>query len=138
MSTPIKYSVDLSGPFFHGNPGDKLGKRIRQMHEGLAQEGQRLVRQGLGVAQSRRYPIGVGGGRVSEHVIGRVESLAGKEWRASAVISVNNHGLSAARGISVMAAASSLEGRIHPFRKTALALGRSRAVLTADLTKDIS
>jgi hypothetical protein len=139
MSNAIKYHVELDGPFFQGDPGQKLGARIRQMHSGLAQEGQRLVRQALQAGQSGRQPMrGVSPNRVAEHVIGRVESLTGKGWRASAVISVNNSGLSARGGISLMAAASLLEGRFHPFRRTALALGRSRAVLSANLTRDIN
>jgi len=133
----VRLSVDLSGPFFQGDPGAKLGDNIRRMMAGLAEEGQRLVMGELRAGESSRQALGMGLGRVSDHVRGRVKSLTGKQWKASAVISVNNSGLSAAQGIKLMAAASGLEARFKPFRRTTLAIGRSRKILSANLAQGL-
>lgn len=128
-----KLTVDLSGPFFQRDPGLTLRGNIERMMEGLAEEGERLVRTDLGRGEGQRYPLGLGLGRVRQHAIGRVRSLQGKKWRASAVISVNNSGLTQKQGIKLMAAASYLESRLHSFRRTSSAVRRARAVVTANL-----
>jgi hypothetical protein len=136
---PEPLTVELTGPFFEHDPGKTLRGNIEQMMEGVAEEGQRLVRSVLAAGESTREPIArLSPDRVSQHAIGRVRSLSGKKWRATAVISVNNSGLSRVQGISLMAAASSLEGRFHAFRRTASAIRRARAILNADLTKGLT
>lgn len=130
----VKLEVDLSGPFFTRNPGLTLRGNIARMMEGIASEGERLVRQDLARGESARATIRRLGDRVSGHAIGRVTSLSGKHWLATAVLSVNNRGYSRAQGISLMAAASSLESRQHSFRRVAQAIRRSRVILNANLT----
>jgi len=134
----VKLSVELSGPFFQRDPARTMGENIQAMLEGLAEEGEGLVRTVLTAGESSRAPIArIPSDRVSEHVVGRVHSLSGKHWTSTAIISVNNSGFSRSQGISLMAAAAGLEARLHAFRRTATALRRARSVLTANLTKGI-
>lgn len=135
--TATSVSIDLSGPFFQRDPGKTLRRNITKMVQGLAEEGERSARAAFQSGEGGRRPISRLGGRVSEHIIGRTRSLSGRQWRASAVISVNNSGLSAREGVALMAAASVVEGRTHIFRGLARIVRQSRAVLYADLTKGL-
>lgn len=134
----IATSIDKTGPFFTHDPAKTFRANARVMLTALAEEGQEDVRVQLRQGEGSRAPIRLLGGRVSGHAIGRVRSLGGKPWALTAVISVNNSGFSARQGISLMAAAASLERRFHSFRRTASRLRSARAVNRAELTKGLN
>lgn len=136
MTRPVAITWEVRGPFFQGDAGRKFRENIQAWLEQIAEEGEDVVRAALSAGSGSRATIRrIPGDRVAEHVHGRVRSLTGKHWLANAVISVNNSGLSAPAGISLMAAASNLEGRLHAFRRTASALRSS--IRRANLTKGL-
>ncbi|HXJ66729.1 MAG TPA: hypothetical protein VNN79_23470, partial [Actinomycetota bacterium] len=104
MPTKYKTSVSTKGPFFQGDPTKKWADNKRAFMERWAEMGEADVRGRLRAGQASRYPLGMGLGRVSDHVRGRVVSLTGKHWKATGVVSVNTSGLSDAKAIKVMAA----------------------------------
>lgn len=130
-------TIDLSGPFFEADPSKTFRQNVRLMLDALAEEGERDVKAQLAQGEPRRYPLGMGLGRVSRHAIGRTRALDNKQWAMTAVISVNNSGLTPVQGIKLMAAASYLEGEVHAFRRTAGRLRRARAINTAELAKGL-
>lgn len=134
----VKTSVELSGPFFQRDPAQTFSENIKRALEGFASEGQKVIASLLMSGAGGREPIyRLSPDRVADHVVGRVQSLTGREWRATAVVSVNNSGLSADEGISLMAAASSLERRLGAFRKATRASRLTATVVRANLTKGI-
>jgi hypothetical protein len=74
----------------------------------------------------------------AKHTVGRAESLTGNDWGTWAVVSANATGLDGEDAKRTLAAAASIEGRFHPYRQAKSAVYRSRALLTADLTKDMN
>lgn len=93
-------TVRFEGPFFTGNPIDKLADNTRDVMEQIAEWGEARVKERIGSA---------GSGRTRNSYRGRVVSLGGKKWRRTAVISPNTTGLSAKEAISLMAGAHELE-----------------------------
>jgi hypothetical protein len=136
MPVKFKTSVSTKGPFFQGDPLKKWADNKREFMERWAEMGAKDVRGRLVAGQSGRYPLGMGLGRVSDHVHGRVVSLEGKHWKATAVVSVNNRGFTKAQGIKLMAAASWLEQTEHPFRRAKGAMRRAKAV-NVDMLKGL-
>lgn len=134
----IATSIDKTGPFFTHDPAKTFRQNARVMLEAVAAEGQEDVRVQLRAGESTRAPINLLRDRVADHAIGRVRSLSGKRWALTAVISVNNSGFSRREGISLMAAAASVERRFHPFRRTASRLRSARAVNQAELAKGMN
>jgi hypothetical protein len=132
MAKYTKVTVDLTGPFFQKDPGLTVRGNIRKMVQGIAEEGEKAAR---GAIDALPLPNSVGW--TSAHTVGRAESLSGKSWWLHAVISANTDGMNAKDAIRTKAAASSVEGRYHPYRRTASAIRRSRAVLSANLTAGI-
>lgn len=132
-----KTHVELSGPFFRKDPEQTMWQNIHRWMAGIAEEGERVVRMNLRRGAANRAPIRLLGDRVADHAIGRVHSLRGKKWWATAVISVNNSGLSPREGRSLMAAASKVEGRTHAFRSAYRDIARSRKTLQANLTEGL-
>ena len=128
----VAVTLDLTGPFFERDPGKTVKGNIRKMMEGLAAEGERAVRAQIA---SHTYPYGTGW--THDHAIGRVQSLTGKPWYLTAVISANTSGMDKKDAIRTKAAASSVERRYHPFRRVATAMRRSSAVLGANLTEGL-
>ena len=126
--------VDFSGPFFQKDPRKTIRDNIRDMMGGLAKEAERDVQQQIAGRSSsmRSYT-----GWTHDHVRGRTQSLVGKRWQVSAVVSMNTQGMGARDAIRTQAAAASIERRWHPFRRTASAIRRARAVMSANLTKGI-
>ena len=100
---PLKVDIDLTGPFFQRDPGKTVKGNIRKMMEGLAEEGEKAVREQIG---SHTYPRGTGW--TEAHAEGRVSSLRGKPWFLTAVISANTGGMGAKDAIRTKAAASSV------------------------------
>lgn len=122
MSAPIVH-VDLSGPFFKKDPERTIWQNVRKMMAGVAEEGQRAVRS--------NYPVLTGYGQ--QGVVGRVTSLTGKPWFATAVVS-QTRAYPWRGGDSKQYRGGKSEARHHMFRAAYRDLQHSRAALQADLT----
>jgi hypothetical protein len=132
-------SLDLTGPFFKSSPSKSFRANVKKMMEAVAAEGQEDVRTQLRAGAATRRPMrGVpGSDRVAGHVIGRARNLRGKQWQCTAVVSVNNSGLTKAQGKTLMAAASQVEQQTHAFRRTATRLRKARAINRAELLRGL-
>jgi hypothetical protein len=129
--------VDFSGPFFKADIDKTLLENVRKMMEGIAEEGEPAAEEGLLTGATRRALVSGTGDRVADHVVGRTESLTGKEWMTAAVVSVNRAGLDQRQAISLMAAASSVERRTRAISRVTRQLRAARAVLRANLTEGL-
>ncbi len=127
-------SVSLEGPFFKRDPRKTVRGNIRTMMGALADETESYVRDQI---QSHRGAMPHYTGHTARQVRGRNESLSGRDWDVSMVVSVDSSGMSAREATRTMAAASTIEERWHPFRRAAGAIRRSRAVLSANITKGL-
>lgn len=119
-------TIDVSGPFFTRDPAKTMQANIHRMLEGIAAEGERAIQS--------VYPLHTGAGRAG--VVGRAQSLSGKQWLETAVIS-QTHVYPWPGGGPKEYRGGKTEAKRHMFRNTASALRRSRAVLTANLTAGI-
>lgn len=131
-SRGVKVSVDVSGPLFQRDPSLTVKGNIRRMMQGIAEEGERAIRDAIGTLNLRRST-----GWTKDHVRGRITSYAGRKWTLNAVVSANTSGLDRTDAIRTLAAAASVESRYHPFRRVANQLKSSRAVLGANLTEGL-
>ena len=122
MSVRPKVTIDLSGPFFERDPGRTVRGNIREMLEGLAEEGERIV--------TSLWPVLTGAGRAGTR--GRAESLAGKPWFLHAVVSAT-HIYPWPGGGPKQYRGGRVEAKVGMFRRTATAIRSSRAMLS-DLT----
>lgn len=125
MVRPVT-TIDLSGPFFQGDPGKKLSDNIQTMLEAVAKEGERDVKA---QASSHVYTGAFLGG-----IKGRVHSEGGRHWLRTAVVS-QTHVYPWPNGGNRQYRGGKLEARYHMFRTTASRLRRSAAVNRAELTK---
>lgn len=138
MPSKLTGALHESGPFFRLDPVKTFRENVRLMMEAVAREGASDVQQRMRADEPKRYRIRRGGGRVSDHVQGRVHSLGGHAWRVTAVVSVNAvDAVDEAHGKSIMAAASTVEGESHPFRRMTASMRNARAVATADMAKGL-
>lgn len=126
--TSITGRITLDGPFFSKNPGDTVRENIHAFLEGVAQDAETKVRDVLRAGEPGRAPVRELGAdaRVSQYVVGRVESLVGKRWQLHAVVSPSRKGLSKRQAIALTAAASKIERRVHVFRQLRAAGRASR------------
>lgn len=131
--TPIATTISLDGPFFSRDPAKTFRKNVREYMAALAEQGESDVKAQLRQGEAARAPVSRGVGRVSHHVRGRAQSLRGKPWASTAVVSVNNSGWSQAEGIALMAAAAEIESRTRVFKRTTSRLRKLRK--TVDLTE---
>jgi len=137
VATPsYKSTLKTTGPFFANDPAKTLADNIHDMMLKIAREGRKDVRGQFMIGESERDPIRMlGKAHVSHYITGEL-----RRWphgpNYSAKIIVRNRKLTAEQGRSLYAAASSVEGRIHAFRKT------TRRILVAingvDLTKGLN
>lgn len=118
-----KLTVDLSGPLFVGDPTKTFRQNVRRMLQGVADEGAETVR----AAWPKRTGAGAAG------TVGRAQSLAGKTWALTAVVSAQ-HVYDWPHGGDKQYRGGKVEKRVGMFRRTASALRSSRAVLAANLT----
>lgn len=122
----MKTHVVLSGPFFRKDPELTMRGNIRKMMAGIAAEGERVVKA--------NYPVATGFGQGG--VVGRVKSLSGKPWMATAVVSQTRAYRWPSGGPKRYRGGKS-EARHHMFRSAYRDLQRSRAVLRANLTEGL-
>lgn len=138
MALKYKTQIKRDGPFFRGDPAKKFDQNVQAFMEGYAEAGEADVIGQLQTGEGGRMPIsnGVRPDRVSGHVVGRVRALGGKHWHRTAVVSVNNVGLSRQQGIALMAAASAVERQTGAFKRTRGRLARA-ARTNVDLLKGL-
>lgn len=126
--------IDMTGPFFtNPDPGETMLKNMEKMFQALAREGEAAARQNMLLGSGGRALVRATGDRVADHIVGRTVSVNGRQWVSAAVVSVNTTGLDSRKAISVMAAGSLLEGRLHALARVASSIRSSRAVLRANL-----
>lgn len=130
----MRTRVDFSGPFFERDPQKTIRDNIGDLMDALALEAERDV---VGQIQSKAGAMPRYTGWTASHVRGRTSSIAGKRWALNMVVSMDTRGMGAQRAIRTQAAAASIERRWHPFRRTASAVRRSRAVIYANLTEGL-
>lgn len=126
--------VDFGGPFFERDPAKTFRANVRDFMDAVATEGGKDVRSQI---DAKRGAMPQSTGHTAAHVRGRTSSLAGKRWMVTAVVSMDTRGMTRAQAIRTQAAASSVEERFHPFRRTTAAVRRGRAIQTANLLKGI-
>lgn len=137
--TRIVTAISLEGPFFTKDPAKTFRQNVRVLMDEIAELGEADVKAKLRQGEpARRAMRGIQPDRVSAHVIGRTQNLAGKRWAVSAVVSVNNRGFSPKQGITLMAAAASIERRSHVFRRTTARLRRANKLNRAELLKGLT
>lgn len=132
----FRTSLKKDGAWFSHDPARTFMANVHEMMVKLAEEGAADVRGQLRMGEGGRAPIRKLGDRVADHITGELRKApAGPGF--SAWVFVENRGLGAQEAKSMMAAASFLEGSIHPFRKTQGRISRSRAVNAAELLKGL-
>lgn len=123
----VTVKLDVSGPFFQGDPSKRFLENVRAMMQGVAEEGERAVRS--------IYPVGpTGHGKGG--VIGRVKSLTNKPWYFTAVIS-ETYIYPWPSGAPKEYRGGRTEARHHMFAQVTAQLRASRAVLSANLAKSM-
>jgi hypothetical protein len=139
LGTKIASSISYDGAFFRKDPGKTFRQNIRVLMAAVAEEGRKDVQAQLDAGEASREPVssGVQPARVSDHVVGRVKSLTGRQWAVTANVSVLNQNMTPKQARALMAAAASLEKRNHAFRRTATRLRKARALNTVELLKGI-
>jgi hypothetical protein len=131
--TKVTIKVTLDGAFFRNDPTREITRNIQDMLDALADEMETMVQE-----QIAHLPLPRASGWSVEHTTGyRVSTKTGKKWTHWAAVAAYTHGMSERDAIRTKAAAAGIERRFHPYRKTATAIRRSRAVLSADLAKGL-
>jgi hypothetical protein len=130
----LQTKIEFSGDFFRRDPGKTLRGNVAELMSGLASWMEDTVQTEI-QGQAGAMPAYTGYTR--NHVVGRTESIAGKPWRATAVVSANSSGMSRHEAVRTKAAAASIERRFHPFRRVASSVRGARPLITANLTKGI-
>jgi hypothetical protein len=123
-----KITIDLSGPLFTADPSKTFRENVRRAMQGLAEEGEKSVRA--------IFPVG-GTGHGQAGVRGRAESISGKPWYLTAVVSAT-HVYPWPGGGSKQYRGGKVEAQRGMFRKTASAMRSSGKILAADLTKGLT
>lgn len=128
-------TVELSGDFFVHNPGKTLYANIGEMLDKLGQELQDTVESEI-AAHEGEMPFYTGW--THDHAIGyRTSPKTGKHWSTWVAVGEVTAGMSRAQAIRTKAAAAGVERRWHPYRRAKDAVYRSRAVLSANLTRHL-
>lgn len=141
MPESVTAKITLRGNFFTRDPGKTLRQNVRDMLEALAAEMEHEVR---GIIAGHAGDMPRYSGWSYGRTIGRVESYTGKRWGTWAVVSANTWGgggvekLTKHPAIRTKAAAAIIEKRWHPYRRVKGGVYRARALLTADLVKDLN
>ena len=134
--TSFRTRIVKTGPFFEHDPGKTFRQNAHEMMAAVAREGAADVRGQLASGNAGRRPIAELGDHVSDHVVGELRRRpSGPNYTAA--VFVANRGFTRREAVSLMAAASVLEGRAHAFRKTAGRISRARAVNVDELLKGI-
>lgn len=128
-------SVQLEGDFFRHDPSKTLRGNIKDMLDALADEMEGLVK-GEVASHAGSMPFYTGWSH--DHVEGYTTSPnTGKRWGLWAAVGSVTAGMSKTDAIRTKAAAAGIERRWHPYRRVKGAVYRSRAVVSANLTKGL-
>lgn len=136
MTEPtLSVKWELSGNFFTHDPRKTLYANLRDMLDTAAGEMEDEARRVIDANQgAMRYWTGW----TAEHTVGYTTSAkTGKRWTSWAAVGLPTAGMSRKDAIRTKAAAASIERRFHPFRQVKQGLYRSKALLTANLTKGL-
>lgn len=126
--------VTLDGNFFRRDPGKTLYANIRDLMDKLAAWGEEDVKaQVSGLSGS----MPGWSGWTLDRISGRTMSYAKRRWAVTAVVTAGTGGLDKKDAIRTKAAASTIERRWHPFRRTAGRMRSARPLFQHNLTKDI-
>lgn len=131
----VTTKVELDGNFFRRDPGKTLRHNIRDMLDALSSEMEGIVRDEI-AGHAGQMPGWTG------HTLSTVKGYTtsaktGRRWGLWAAVGTVTAGMSAKDAIRTKAAAATIERRFHPFRRVKAGVYRSRAVITANLTKDL-
>lgn len=127
--------IELSGNFFTHDPGKTLYRNIGDMLDALALEMQTEVRTDIASHQTE-MPGWTGWSR--DHAFGyTVSPYTGKAWALWTAVGSVTASMNRTDAIRTKAAAASIERRFHPYRRVKSAVYRARALITADLAKNL-
>lgn len=127
--------IELDGNFFRHDPGKTLYANIRDMLEALSEEMQQEVR---GAIEAHAGSMPEYTGWSHDQVYGYVDSpKTGKHWALWAAVASVTAGMSKKDAKRTKAAAATIERRWHPYRQVKSAVYRSRAIISADLAKNL-
>lgn len=131
----VSLKVDLEGNFFKRDPGKTLYANIGDMLAKLSDELEAAIQAEIAGHEGDMDHYT---GWTTRHVLGYTTSpRTGKHWATWAAVGVPTTGMGRAEAIRTKAAAAGIERRFHPFRHAKDAVYRSRAVLSANLTKGL-
>lgn len=122
--------VSLEGPFFTGDAAAKFSGNLAAAMDDMAAEMETEVER---LIEGRAGNMPFYTGRSARAVHGRAESVSGRPWYRTAVVSAFTGGMGRKDAIRTKAAAASIERRFHPFRRVASAGRRIRRDLTQGL-----
>ena len=134
------FRAELSGPFFTRDPAKTIRENIKTVLDELAKRGERQVKALIAGKPGARYVV--------DNVRGYTTSTkSGRRWELSVAVNLIPSGDRAAaiRSAAILygrrkgthGTTIGIEERWHPFRNTKNDIARSRAFLTANLTKGI-
>lgn len=126
--------VTLDGPFFRRDPAKTLWENVRDLMDKLAEYGEQEVRQQI---EAREGSMPYWTGWTRDRVSGRTRSHSGNRWAVTAVVTASTNGLDKNAAIRTKAAASTIEARWHPFRKTAGLMRKARPLFQHNLTRNM-
>jgi hypothetical protein len=136
VAARFRTSLKKDGAWFAHDPADTFRGNVHTMMVALAKEGAADVRGELASGDGNRAPIRRLGDHVSDHIKGELRrDPAGPGF--SAWVFVENRGLNRQDAVSLMAAASFLEGSVRAFKRTAGRISRSRAANAEELLKGL-
>lgn len=128
--------IELSGNFFTHDPGKTLYANIGDMLDNLAPEMERTVRDAI---ESHAGSMPAYTGWSAAHVQGYTIGVkTGKLWALWAAVGSVTAGMDRKNAIRTKAAAATIERRWHPYRQVKSAAYRSRALISADLAKNLN
>lgn len=131
----VTTKIELSGNFFTHDPGKTLYANIGTMLDALAPEMERAVRDDIS-AHAGSMPNYSGWSWA--HTEGyTISPKTGKVWALWAAVAAVTAGMDAKDARRTKAAAASIERRWRPYRRVKSAVYRSRALISADLAKNL-
>jgi hypothetical protein len=133
------FRFELSGPFFKRDPAKTVRENIKNVLDEIAKLGERQVRALIAGKPGARYVV--------DNVRGYTTSTRGRRWELSVAVnliptgdkatSVRNAAILYGRRKGSHGTTVGIEERWHPFRNTKNDIARSRAFVTANLTRGI-
>ena len=130
----LQSKVELTGNYFTHDPGKTLYANIGTMLDGLADEMEGIVRSEIH-AHGGEMPYSTGW--TESHVLGYRTGQTGKHWAVWAAVGLPTTGMDAKTARRTKAAGASIEHRWHPWRRVKDGVYRAKALISANLTKNL-